>query len=56
MVAVHDCEPPMEHQMPLWFLIHGAHLGVPAIRRFAVQHVPQHRVCHFGRAVSHPCP
>lgn len=55
LVAIYDCQPPMEHQMPLWLLIHGAHLGVPTIRRFVVQHVPQHCVCHPGRAISHAC-
>jgi len=55
LVAVHNRQSVVEHQMPLRLLIHGAHLGVSAIWRPVAEHVSQHRLCYPGRAICHAC-
>jgi hypothetical protein len=55
LVAVHNSQPFVEHKMPLWLLVHGAHLGISAVWRVVVEHESECRIRRPGCAVSHAC-
>lgn len=56
LVAFHNRQSSVEHQVPLRIFVGGTHLGFTAIWRLAVKYESQHRIHHTGCAVSDSCP